>query len=135
MKANITIYKLDTEEVQQTQFKHITKTMQHIACVTNEKVFALFLDLTSAFANVNRKWIFLMVRNRLLKGDKHSNVLTNLKNLNKHQNITMKEDSKVKLPFETTSAVPQGGSRSPLLFNPFIDYNLHIFFDKHKMKT
>ena len=109
---------------------YITKITQNIAHKTNRDIFALFVDLSSAFDHINRQWLFWTIRNRLPEAEKQNKIVNILENLFRHTNTELKDDPK--LNFYTTSGVRQGGPESPLLFNLFIDYTLRIFFDKCK---
>ena len=103
---------------------YIVKRVQQIAKKIKRPVFALFVDLSTAFDHINRKFMFKTLTNRMPLG-------TDLKLLQKLYEVT--STSLAETPdniFTCNLGVRQGGPESPILYNLFMDFVLRVYFSK-----
>ena len=68
---------------------YITKITQNIAYKTSREIFALFVDLSSAFDHINRQWLFWTIRNRLSEAEKQNKIANILENLYRQTNTEL----------------------------------------------
>ena len=106
---------------------YIVKRVQQIAKKIKRPVFALFVDLSSAFDHINRKFMFKTLTNRMPLG-------TDLKLIKLLQTLyEVTSTSLAETPdniFTCNLGVRQGGPESPILYNLFMDFVLRVYFSK-----
>ena len=101
-------------------------TIKRIQQITNRKkqpLFLLFVDLTAAFDQIPRKWLFESIRLRFATGQS-PRLFNILEKLYINTSLTFEEINET---FNTSSGVRQGGPESPFLFNLFIDFVMRVF--------
>ena len=102
----------------------IIKQVQHISYKRGTPVFALFVDLTSAFDHVNRDWMFKTISQRLPPGADKKLILL-LKSIYDYTTTALSQTPEDR--FETMLGVRQGGPESPSLYNLYMDYVMRVF--------
>ena len=102
----------------------IIKQVQHISYKRGTPVFALFVDLTSAFDHVNRDWMFKTISQRLPPGADKKLILL-LKSIYEYTTTALSQTPEDR--FETMLGVRQGGPESPSLYNLYMDYVMRVF--------
>ena len=106
---------------------YIIKRVHQITDRMKKPVYAIFIDLTSAFDHVDRKLMFRTVCERL-PGGADKKLVELLESLYSYTTtaLTQTPDD----DFELTMGVRQGGPESPILFNLYMDFIMRIFLDK-----
>ena len=108
---------------------YIAKRVQQITRSSKKTAYLLFVDLSSAFDHVERKWLFETIKKRL-----PANTDLSLIHLLEHlySFTTTALSQAPDQTFETKSGVRQGGPESPILFNLFMDFVMRVFLDQCK---
>ena len=105
----------------------LTKGLQQIAKKMDIEVHLLFVDLTAAFDQIDRKWLFKTIKQRF-KYDADFKLFEILEALYSSTTTALSEHELDQFIIEL--GVRQGGPESPLLFNLFIDYVMRVFLDE-----
>ena len=103
---------------------YITKRIQQITDKMIRPAYVLFVDLTSAFDHVVRKWLFKSINQRFPPGADRK-LVELIEAL-----YTYITTSLAKTPddvFELGLSVRQGGPESPPLYNLYMDYVMRVF--------
>ena len=100
----------------------ITKRLQQISRKMKKPLYLLFVDLTAAFDRIQRKWLFMSIRQRI-KGSKK--LVDILETLYQHTTTALAETPRD--IFELMLGVRQGGPESPILYNLYMDYVMRVF--------
>ena len=102
------------------------KRVQQISHRKKQPVFLLFVDLSSAFDHIPRRWLFESISLRF-RANQQPKILSILNLLYTKTSLTYEDNT-----FTTSSGVRQGGPESPLLFNLYIDFVMRLFIEKCK---
>ena len=97
--------------------------MQQITNKMRKKAYLLFVDLSSAFDHVERKWLFDTIKQRY-KNHKLDPIIKLLESLYAHTTTSLAETPDD--TFEITLGVRQGGPESPLLYNLYMDFIMRV---------
>ena len=108
---------------------YIAKRVQQITRSTRKTAYLLFVDLSSAFDHVERKWLFSTIKKRLPPNTDPS-LIQLLENLYSFTTTALSQAPDHS--FETKSGVRQGGPESPILFNLFMDFVMRVFLEQCK---
>ena len=103
---------------------YITKRIQQVSDRMEKPVFFLFVDLSSAFDHVVRKWLFATIHQRL-PPDTDTTLFDIIESLYHYTTTALSETPDD--VFELTTGVRQGGPESPPLYNLFMDYVMRVF--------
>ena len=104
---------------------YITKRVQQISESLKIPVYALFIDLSAAFDNIARSWLFKSVYVRFPKSSPQIKLIKILEAVYKHTTTSLAETPDD--IFELFSGVRQGGPESPPLYNLYMDFVMRIF--------
>ena len=108
---------------------YLLKKLQQVTRYRGKSCYVLFVDLSSAFDHVNRKWMFKTIMQRLsIHNDK--TIFQLLKSIYEYTTTEMIENKDE--VFEISVGVRQGGPESPSLFDLYIDYILRVFIHEAK---
>ena len=110
----------------------ITKRIQQIADKMKKPVYLLFIDLVAAFDHINRKWLFKSIKARFAR-DQDTKLITFLEILYNYTTMSLTENPDD--DFAITLGVRQGGPKSPMLFNLYMDFVLRIFIESCKQRN
>ena len=105
----------------------IAKTLHQIAKRSGKEMYILFVDLTSAFDHIDRRWLFKTIKQRLQ--NKLDCKLFDLLELLYSSTTTALAGNELD-KFIIELGVRQGGAESPLLFNLYIDYVMRVFLSE-----
>ena len=97
-------------------------------------MYALFIDLTTAFDHVYRDWLFSSIKQRF--PNNMNNFLFELLH-SIYSNTKSELDGDIDHVFKTFVGVRQGGPKSSFLYNLYMDYVLRVFmleYSKMKIK-
>ena len=103
------------------------KRAQQIAKRRKKRIFAAFIDLSSAFDHVNRTWLFKSIKQRFNTGT-DLKLIQLLESLYQNTTTALAETPGDK--FVTGTGVRQGGPESPLLYNLFMDYVMRTYLEE-----
>ena len=110
---------------------YIIKRIHEITDKMKKPVYVLFVDLASAFDHVDRKLLFTTIRHRLSTAS-NTKLIKILESLYSYTITALAQNPNDK--FEITNGVRQGGPESPVLFNLFIDFIMHLYLDECERK-
>ena len=112
----------------------IVKQVQQICHKRKNAVFALFVDLTSAFDHINRDWMFKTITQRFPLGA-DDKLISLLKSIYEYTTTALSQSPND--AFQIMLGVRQGGPESPSLYNLYMDYVMRVFVQeciKHGIK-
>ena len=107
----------------------IAKSVQQIADKMKKKVYALFVDLSSAFDHVEREWLFKSIANRF-PSHQDQTLIQLFRSLYSCTTTSLAETPMDK--FNVNVGVRQGGPESPILYNLYMDIVMRIFINTCK---
>ena len=97
------------------------KQLQDIASLSQQRLFACFIDLTAAFDHINRDLLFKTLKNRMPQNYQCTS-LDIIKNLYQSTTSYLQNDNPDLNSFSTSAGVRQGGMEGPPLYNLYSDY-------------
>ena len=110
---------------------YLLKRIHQITYASNRSCYVLFVDLSSAFDYVNRKWMFKTINQRL-SASSNKKLFQLLESIYKYTTTEL-AGAKEEI-FEISTGVRQGGPESPTLFNLYMDYIMRVFIERAKRK-
>ena len=109
---------------------YLLKRLHQITHASDKPCYALFVDLSSAFDHVNRKWMFKTISQRL-STNSNKKLFQLLESIYKYTTAELC-GTKGEV-FEISTGVRQGGPESPTLFNLYMDYIMRVFIQRSKL--
>ena len=105
----------------------VTKRVQQISEKIQKPIMLLFVDLSSVFDHVIRKWLFKSIYQRF-SPDACVSLIKLLEALYGHTTTSLAENPED--VFKLLTGVRQGGPESPMLYNLFIDYVMRVYMER-----
>ena len=101
----------------------IAKSLQQITNKMKKPTFLLFVDLSAAFEQVERSWLFKSI-NKRFPSDTDKALIQLFESLYSYTTTALTETPNGM--FELTVGVRQGGPESPMLYNLYMDFVMRI---------